>query len=464
LTGVVFIRAKLAGATFENAVFADSQNPVLPTDFTLADLTGAIFRTAKFQGLTYFTYATLTGADFSRTDLRSNNAIFGEPPLTFDRNGARPIFQATHMNCEFIGDWKSLDLRGANVTACRMQLARQDFSGIQFGCMDPRNTTTCVNLSGMALGGTNFSNGDLTGVDLTAAHLAKANFFQTKLYGAHFNNANLDGATLKNAVLTDGGGMTQSPAKFTGAFLRNVNLVGADLQGASLDRVNFYGTITTPAGFTCTEDPDHPNFTKSCASASGATLTGANFSGGYLYGVDFGASTTRLQGTNLNGAVLVGANMHGASFVADAGGIDANFSAAFIQGATFPDTLNGSNFQDAFVDFLADGNTLTLRLDGSHTTFAGYWGSAGETACVAASYGGPTQVPGRNATLTCPDGTAAKDNSPPGCGLTTGKPPHWRSPIQIAGANPAASYQTDSTYTPAASPICTADSRWWTQQ
>lgn len=463
LTGVVFIRAKLTGANFENAVFADSQNPVLPTDFTLADLTSAIFRAAKFQGLTYFTYATLTGADFSHTDLSSNNAIFGEAPLTFDRNGARPIFQATHMSCEFIGDWKSLDLRGANVTACSTQLAGRDFSGILLGCIDPKNTSTCVNLSRMALGGANFSNGNLTGIDLTAAHLAKANFFQTKLYGAHFNNANLDGATLKNAVLSDGG-ITQSPAKLTGAFLRNVNLAGADLQQASFDRVNFYGTITTPAGFTCGEDPNHPNFTLSCASASGATLTGTSFSGAYLYGVDFGASTTRLQGTKFDGAVLVGANMSGATFIADAGGIDADYSAAFIQGATFPDTLNGSNFQDAFVDFIADGNTLTLRLDGSHTTFAGYWGTAGASACVATSYGGPTQVPGRNATLTCPDGTVARDNAPPGCGLTTGRPPHWRSPVQIAGANPAASYQTDSTYTPAAPAICTPDPRWWTQQ
>jgi|RhiMethySRZTD1v2_1073278.scaffolds.fasta_scaffold35208_2 uncharacterized protein YjbI with pentapeptide repeats len=458
LTGVVFIHATLSGAHFNNATFADSRNPVLPSDFTLADLTGAVFQGAKFQGPTYFTYATLTGADFSNTDLRTN-AIFGESPLTFDRNGPRTAFHGTTMNCEFIDDWKSMDLRNAVVTPCLAQLAGRNFSGIWLGCVTPGSQTTCVNLSGADLAGTNFSNGDLTGVDLTGAYLAKANFFQTKLYGAHFNNANLACATLKNAGLSNGNGATANAATFTGAYLKNVNLSGADLRAASLNSVNFYGSISTPAGSTCVEDPNNPNFTLSCASASGAALLNTSFNGAYLYGVDFGASTTKLQQTSFYQAVLVGANMEGATFT-PVSGKDADFNEAFIQGATFPDKLTGTNFQGACVDFKPNGNTLTIRLNNSHTMFARYWGAQQEGVCVAASYGGPTAVPGRNVTLICPDGTAAKDNAPPGCGVTTGAPPHWRSCVDIAQNTPPASYQTDPTYGNKAPPICPPDPRW----
>ena len=62
---MIFIKTNLSGADFSGATFADSGSPYLPTDFTLANLSNAKFVGAKFNGLTYLSYATLTCTDFS---------------------------------------------------------------------------------------------------------------------------------------------------------------------------------------------------------------------------------------------------------------------------------------------------------------------------------------------------------------------------------------------------------------
>jgi uncharacterized protein YjbI with pentapeptide repeats len=295
------------------------------------------------------------------------------------------------------------------------------------------------------LGGVDLSGLDLSGYDLSGSLLA----------GAHLNNANLAGATLQGAFLSSNADVS-SAAQLTGAYLKNVNLAGANLTSAILDDVSFYGTLSTRAGSACTIESD--GFTADCASAKGATLTNTKFNGAYLYGVDFGGA--KVEGTVFNQAVLIGANFSEAQFV-PVGGSDADFTAAFIQGTTFPTSLSGTTFQDAFVDFSAQGNTMELELDASHTRFPG-WKTPNQAVCVQVSYGGKTVVPPRNQTLTCPDGSAASDNTPPGCGPLIAGNPHWASPANIATANPAASYQSDSTYVPAAAtPVCSPPDPDW---
>jgi hypothetical protein len=67
----------------------------------------------------------LTSADFSQTDISKGNAIFGDQALIFDKTASRPSFRATVMNCEFVAQWKQLDLTGANI-----------YSGVNFDNLD----------------------------------------------------------------------------------------------------------------------------------------------------------------------------------------------------------------------------------------------------------------------------------------------------------------------------------------
>src|SRR5205085_5447134 len=118
------IRANLTGANFNNATFKSVDgNPNQVPDFSFANLTRATFVAAKFQAPTYFSYATLTCADFSQTNINNGNAIFGDEPLVYTQpSNCRTAFKGATMNCEFIDDWRAFDLTGADVTACVKQL------------------------------------------------------------------------------------------------------------------------------------------------------------------------------------------------------------------------------------------------------------------------------------------------------------------------------------------------------
>ncbi|HKA52808.1 MAG TPA: pentapeptide repeat-containing protein, partial [Candidatus Binatia bacterium] len=353
----------------------------------------------------------------------------------------RLAFRATAMNCEFVPQWGALDLTRAVISACVTLgiFTKQNFAGADMAFVD---------FKGSDLTGINLSGADLTGAILAKTTLAQANLSHSKLYGAHLNHANLVGANLQGAFLTFSADVN-SAADLTGAYLKNVNLAGADLTSAILDDASFYGTLSTPAGKTCVIDSD--GFTDNCASASGATLTNTSFQGTYLYGVDFGGGA-KIEGTDFYQAVVIGANFSGAQFT-PVQGHDADFSKAFIQGTTFPDGLTGTKFEDAFVDFSQEGNTMWLKLDASHANFPG-WKTPNQPVCVQVSYGGPTVVPPHNQTLTCPDESVASGNTPPGCGPLAARNKHWASPGNLATGPPPAAYKYDSTYVPAAPPVC----------
>jgi len=404
LTSVVFINANLTGANFRNAKIADSQHTALPTDFSFADLTSACFIGVQFQGTTYFTYATLTCADFSQTDLSTGKAIFGDTSLDLNPQAScgRLAFRATIMNCELIGQWKGLDLSSANVSACKAQFKGHDFSGavlaqVVFDGIDLTGTkwdgavltgasfqgATLDNATGLAgttaqpsqLSGTKFNNASLKGVDLSNAHL----------YGANFTNANLENASLSGAFLTNNPNATPpilDAAKFTGAHLKNVNLSSAKLSSVLFNNASFYGSFAgeTP-GFPCQTDTSQcptikTGFTCSCATASGATMVRTNFSSAYLYGVDFDGKTTTINGVNFNQAILVGANFASAIFAVDPiqGGAPPDFTFAYLQGVIFDTnaTLGDTSLSSAFVDFRSNGNIIQIHLGTNYTTFQGW--------------------------------------------------------------------------------------------
>ncbi len=449
-----FEYANLTNANFQGAtIMNDSANPALVADFSFANLEGACFLGARFNGLTYFTSATLTCANFSDTDLTAGTAIFGESPLIFDRakTSCRLAFRSSVMDCEFLPDWRFLDLSGADIKACSSELAGRDFSNAKLDS---------VNLSGANLDGVKFVKADLSQAILDGASLRNADLSYATLLGAHLNLANLTGASLYHAFLSNDtpSGITNA-ASVRQAHLKNVNLSFAQLSGVDFTYSNFYGE--DPAGTSvcktaatraqCRQNPskNYEGFTCDCATAHGATMTQTKFSRGYLYGVDFTAAAG--QGVDFREAVLVGSNFSGASITSDPqSGAVASFFRSLLQGANLAGAQfkDRPNLSDAFVDFTPGGNNVYIFLDGAnHNQFncPDCSPPTGSNVCVFVNYPVPTSVPG--VPLTCPSGFIGD------CGAADprGGNLNWKSRIADIGMPPngvpPAWYEHDSTYT-----------------
>ena len=457
IIGGVFARARLAGAQFDNATFVSVDgHPTQNNDFTLADLTNATFTGAKFTGVTYFTFATLTCADFSGTVLDNGNAVFGDSlvyaPLT-TASTCRTKFAGATMNCEFIDAWRAFDLTGADVSACVTKLAGRSFAGaIMPG----------VHLDNAILDGTSFSGAILTratmnGVSLQCAGKQCADLSGAAMQGVELNNANLTGASLYGALLSNDvkTGDVKS-ASLRNAHLKNVNLASATLSGAKLEGANFYGDNNGPCVTTGGKAPT--GFTISCASAVGATIDGASFADAYLYGVDFSNAT--ISGTDFTRSVLTGATFAGANIGSSPsfGGVT-DFTGAYLQGTDLgkASSLVDAVLTNAFFDFPgSNGNSMDIYLTGAvHNAFACGAPSTckppgGADVCVYISYSA-TSPPTTNATLTCPDGKDGPCGDP-----AVGQGRRWQSALAIDKpinpGPPAGWYQNAATFTPAASP------------
>jgi uncharacterized protein YjbI with pentapeptide repeats len=474
LTAVVFANAQLGGADFSGATIADSGNTVFPTDFSFADLSHAKFVGTRFDGPTYLTYANLSCADFSHTDLGTGNTVFGDQPLVIGANqNCRARFRDTTMNCEFVSQWGQFDLTGARIAACASQLqsvagrAPHDFSGGMYaGVVFDNLDLSGSKWTGAVLEGASFQGATLdnaTGLSGTAsapARLSAARFNKAslqnvdlsnaELYGAQFTDANLRSASLAGAFLS-ANTQVQPPietaAKFDGAHLRDVNLSNAKLQGASFQFASFYGSFGggTPA-IPCKTGCSRPGFTCACATASGANLTGTNFSNAYLFGVDFTGATTTINGTQFGSAILTGASFAGAQFQVN-GGAAPDFNKALLQGTTFDANANlvNTSLLDAFVDFgvppsRGSGNVLFLLLSADYTRFRGWTGAS--TPCVQAAYASPSVVPSQ-AAMTCSSGNFGVC----GAGNSAASVASWKSGIAMSANAPVPGwYANDATY------------------
>jgi uncharacterized protein YjbI with pentapeptide repeats len=464
LKGTVFIGANLTGANFSNTrILASDNEDARPTDFTNANLTAACFIGAQFQGRSYFTYAKLTCADFSQTDI-SVHAIFGPSPLIFDHAACRPAFRASIMNCEFIDDWAHMDLsapgidRRTSVSACADRLAGRNFAGAQLAS---------VSLAGARLDGANFAGADLSRAILDGASLQCVNplgndpqctdLSNARLQGASLNRANLSGAILYNAFLSNNeNGNISEAAMLTNAHLKNVNLSFAQLSGVDFTSANFYGDNPGLCG---TRLSNHAGATRGCASAHQANMTDTRFNNAYLYGVDFSGAT--IKGASFTQAVLAGANFAGARIDTGTNGNRTSLRAAHLQGTNLDlaALLSEADLTDAFVDFRRGGNLMYINLDGAdHNRFAcgsGCKPPTGNDACTFVRFS-VTTLPATNPGIICPDGNLAGAG---GCGAPDpgGTNPRWASRLAIAAANPPAWYGNPATYTrapPAPDTIC----------
>ncbi len=117
--------------------------------------------------------------------------------------------------------------------------------------------------------------------------------YEANLTGADLSGANLSGTFLSKANLY---GADLSGTIFYGADLSKANLYGANLSGAHLYRTDLSGANLTGA------DLSEANFSES-------NLTRADLSGAYLHKTDL--SKTNLSKANLSGVDLSKANIYG---------------------------------------------------------------------------------------------------------------------------------------------------------
>jgi uncharacterized protein YjbI with pentapeptide repeats len=309
LTSPNFIGANLTGANFSGATIDHTANLISP-DFSFANLTNACFQGVQFGDSTapvYFEYATLTCADFSAVQLvdEKNNdlAIFGES-LRIDKDPSgdpnkltcRTAFRSDTMKCDFIDDWRWLDLDDANIDACLSQLRGRDFSGGKFAGVNftggslTQTDLTNTKWQSAELNGANFDYAILENADFTNAHLMNISDRTPARLGANFDFADLNNAVFKQADLSN--------TSFTWATLTgpNVDLTGATLTGSKWEHATLSGVKLDGL------------------KAWGADFTDANLDDSTLKNTDLGYNSYKATGTtNLDPATLEYATLCGAT-------------------------------------------------------------------------------------------------------------------------------------------------------
>lgn len=159
------------------------------------------------------------------------------------------------------------DLPGANLGGASLReakLAHANLTGSDLGHANlggadlTRANLGGADLPGADLRGANLTGVNLRGVDLTRAVLSSANLIGAdlrlaRLDGANLQGANLPGANLQDAALGEaelqGAAIGEAnlrraylgEANLRGAYLRNANLASADFKDADLERVNLVG-------------------------------------------------------------------------------------------------------------------------------------------------------------------------------------------------------------------------------
>ena len=457
-TGVDISNFNFTGATLNNINLSSSQvvggTGLKFADATLNQVNLSGLNAANFSfGKATLCGVNLSGSDqFHLLDLTSGN--FAGTQVTLSSECAANLsYTILTPSANSSRQWNGLNLTGTVVTASANQVLSSQANPLQLNgatlagaSLESVVLDYAQGLSGQNLTQTSFNNSSLRFTNLSGA----------TLYGATLTAANLEGANMSGALLTAAPSGSVGAAHLDGAFLRNVNLFQARLSGAEFTNASFYSQGAVGTGL-CT--PGQDGFTQGCATASSALMDGTNFSSTYLFGVDFTSATG--LGVNFSNAILSGANFSGAKITSDSSGANSSLAGALLQGANLSSlTLeNRVTLADAYVDFTPGGNTINMILNGQHTTFAGYWGKAGESVCAQMAYAGPTTVPVTNMNITCPD---ESNNNQSGCGAANpnGSNLKWASRVDITQF---ASYQSPSTYTPApisGQQICTFDPAW----
>ena len=180
------------------------------TDFTRADLTGAVLSDSDFTG------AIFTDADLTRavmTGAKLTGAKFINANLTdADLSNAKLNYA---------------ELAGARLTHAKFtgaDLALGRLANVRFDDADLAG----AKLSQAGLADASLANANLTRASLNKAVLSNANLTRANLTQASLSGARLDGADLRDA-------------NFTNAAVNVADLTGADVRGALFTGANFAG-------------------------------------------------------------------------------------------------------------------------------------------------------------------------------------------------------------------------------
>lgn len=466
-----FQNARFDNATMTNVAFHDAE--FLGTRFTGATLNAVTFAASDFDSATDFTSARVTGAgdpttpDFAVT---LDGVKFDQAVLSAINFGGTSMVGASFQHAMIASSTMFMDSAGhmANAANAHFESAiadGADFRGLQAtgahfdsaslgGSRWDRAVLDAASFQGATLNGAVFTGAQARGALFNGATAIGADFSKTVgLQGANFTNAELSNSTFVGALLdtlTTATPPIVNPAQFTGAHLKNVNFNGARLDGVDFSSASLYGTTQAGSAPTmaCVTDvamctATRTGMTCGCASASGASMVGTNFTKAFLYGVDFSNGT--FGKTFFNQAILVAANFGGAQFISDTGkgGGVSQFRQALLQGVALGDAnLTNASLDGAQVDFGVDGtafggNDLMVKLDASYTAFAG-WAQPNQPVCVLTVYGRgqPSRLPTASADMTCPDGLVHEG----GCGRNSSTNAQWKSPVAIDVGPPQAAY------------------------
>ncbi len=234
----------------------------------------------------------------------------------------------------------SVDLSGATVGLGDLMQDSDtiDFVGANFSGVTLAGQN--VDVGGLDLSGTNFSNADLSGLDLTGIILARSNLFgadlnQSTLASADLTQANFSSANLRQSNFVGQGQPQDNPVTLTGtifaqtdmtqADVRGVDFSGLDLAGALLIGTDFTGANLQRANLTLTDlseaifdGADMSDATMINAVLARTQANGTNFDGAVLISTIFedavlseGQEATTLRGANLNGASIIGSALDG---------------------------------------------------------------------------------------------------------------------------------------------------------
>lgn len=234
------------------------------------------------------------------------------------------------------------DITFIDVDLSGMSLERSNFSNSTFKQVHLVNTN---------LVGSDFSGSSLSIVSANNVNLSGAKLLKTKLNGkfldsdlsyvdgqdsilsGDFTGSNMQRADLRGArIISNLTGVDLSHANLEGAYIQDLS--GADLEGANLNKINSTGGYSSflsnfsgvkLAGFDLARsnlnDTDFTNADFRGANLTGASLKGAkfhgvDFSGAILDGADFSGNSYKHANADLSNADLSKASLVGTNFVA----------------------------------------------------------------------------------------------------------------------------------------------------
>ena len=330
LSTVDFTEIDFAGCSLKGTDFSNSNltGAVLKgTELTAANFSGAILTGTGFAG------AVMHGTKFDGVDLTSTD--FGpapnfRPPVIVAPTATNPrtSFAKATLPAALIGlNWTMLDLSETEL------IGTGDLSGVN--AQYARLSGTGLNLSGIKLIGSNFSNADIGGdsdtpLDFSNSHFSEtldepiSTFESATLRNANFSNAKLVGANFKNVQgsRTD----TDRGANFSSAYMVNAVLTEANLVKANFSGAQLYGTAQM----------DHAN------------LQEADFSNSILAGLNL--DQAHLRGAVFDGAILVNASLREVVLTPTVDGNETSFVGANLIGTDFSRAhLDSANLDNAVV-------------------------------------------------------------------------------------------------------------------